>query len=364
MKGLYVHIPFCGAICHYCDFAKRVPKNDQMVDDYLTALIKEIGTYDHHFDQIDTIYIGGGTPSLLTPLQLEKLLGALSSIKPIEYTIEINPESYTKEKGLVLKRLGVNRVSLGVQTFNENLLVYLNRKHTNQDVYNTIQHLKSMGIPYISIDLIYAIPGQTMDDLARDLAEIKKLDITHVSLYSLILEDKTYFYHQYVHGKFKPAEEDLEADMYELIMNELNHQGYTQYEISNYAKHHHTSKHNIIYWSLDEYIGVGLGAHGFIQGYRTYNERALPKYLDHFQKEKIFQTEDMLRQDYLIFGLRKIEGISIKDVEERFHFKLFDVYPHLKQSMDEGLLIIENDMLKLTKKGLFLGNQVFMEFIE
>ncbi len=364
MKGLYVHIPFCGAICHYCDFAKRVPKNDQMIDDYLDALSREIATYQTHFDSIDTIYIGGGTPSLLTTNQLKKLFDALSFIHPIEYTMEVNPESYTTQKGLLMKQYGINRVSLGVQTFNEKLLTYMNRKHTNKDVFNAINHLKSIGMPYLSIDLIYAIPGQTIKDLEHDLAQIKCLDIGHVSLYSLILEEKTYFYHQYLHGKFKPADQDIEADMYALIMDELSQQGFKQYEISNYAKNNETSKHNIIYWSLDDYIGVGLGAHGFIEGYRTHNERALPKYIDHFQKEKIQQTEEMLLQDALIFGLRKLSGVSISHIEDRFNVHIFERFPRLSQRLDEGLVMIENDYLKLTRKGLFFGNQVFMEFIE
>ena len=364
MKGLYIHIPFCGAICHYCDFAKRVPKNDQMIDDYIDALIHEIKTYESQFNTIDTIYIGGGTPSLLSVNQLRKLFDALSGIEPIEFTMEVNPESYTKEKGLTMKAYGVNRVSLGVQTFNQKLLNYVNRKHTNDDVYRTIEHLKSIDIPYLSVDLIYAIPGQTIEDLVYDLDQIKRLDIGHVSLYSLILEEKTYFYHQYLRGKFKPTDEDLEAEMYALIMNELNRQGFVQYEISNYAKRGETSKHNIIYWSLDHYIGVGLAALGFIDGYRTYNERSLPKYIDHFEKERIFQTEDMLLQDALIFGLRKLSGISIKEIENRFNIDIFKRYPHLTERLDDGLITIENGYLKLTNKGLFLGNQVFMEFIE
>lgn len=363
VKGLYVHIPFCGAICHYCDFAKRVPKNDQMIEDYLDALIREIKTYESHFDTIETIYIGGGTPSLLTPFQLKRLCDAMVNIHPIEYTIEVNPESYTKKKGEVFKAYGINRISLGVQTFNEKLLVYINRKHSNKDVIETIKHLKSLDIPYLSIDLIYAIPGQQIKDLKYDLKMIKKLDISHVSLYSLILEDKTYFYHQFVHGKFTPADQDTEAEMYSLIMDELTRQGFTQYEISNYAKHGATSKHNMIYWSLDEYIGVGLGAHGFIDGYRTSNERALPKYMDHFMKNKTYQTEDMLLQDTLIFGLRKLKGVSLKEISTRFNVDIFEKYPHLKTRLDEGLITIKNGYLKLTRKGLFLGNQVFMEFI-
>ncbi len=363
MKGLYVHIPFCEAICHYCDFAKRVPKNDKMIDDYIEALTREIASYENHFSSINTIYIGGGTPSLLTPKQLEKLFKALENINPIEYTMEVNPESYTEEKGIMMKKYGLNRVSLGVQTFNEKLLTYINRKHSNKDVFNAIEHLESIGIEHLSIDLIYAIPGQTVEDLKFDLKQIAKLDISHVSLYSLILEDKTYFYHQYVHGKFTPADQDIEAEMYGLIMDELTNQGFLQYEISNYAKDGHTSKHNLIYWTLDEYIGVGLAAHGFVDGYRTYNERALPKYLDHFQKATTLQTDEMLLQDALIFGLRKLEGVSVNEIENRFNIRILERYPHLNERIKEGLVTIDNGYLKLTHKGLFLGNQVFMEFI-
>ncbi len=363
MKGLYVHIPFCGYICHYCDFVKRVPKNEEMIDNYIDALAKEIDLYKDHFSTIETIYIGGGTPSLLSVKQMTKLFEALKNIHPVEYTIEVNPESYSIDKGLLFKKYGINRVSLGVQTFNQELLHYLNRGHENQQVYDVVNHLKSIDIPYISIDLIFSIPGQTMQDLKHDLEEIKKLDITHVSCYSLILEEKTYFYHQYLHGKFEQMDEDTEAMMYEEVIKYLEHHGFEQYEISNFARFGHESKHNTIYWSLDPYIGVGLGAHGFIDGYRTFNERALPKYIDHYQKEKTFQTKEMLLQDDMIFGLRKKVGVDIEKIEEKYQINLFETYPKIQEKMELGLLTLENGNLKLTKKGMLLGNQVFMVFI-
>lgn len=363
MKGLYVHIPFCQYICHYCDFVKRVPKNDEMIDTYLDALIKEIDLYKDHFSSIETIYIGGGTPSMLSVAQLEKLLNVLKDIHPIEYTIEVNPDSYSKEKGFTFKKYGINRVSLGVQTFNQELLHYLNRNHSNEQVFETVAHLKEMNIPRISIDLIYAIPGQTLKDLENDLHHIDKLDITHVSCYSLILEEKTYFYHQYLHGKFEEMDQDTEAMMFEKVIKFLTHHGFHQYEISNFAKGDHESLHNTIYWSLDPYIGVGLGAHGFIDQYRTYNERALPKYIDNFQKEKTLQTKEMLIQDELIFGLRKTKGVDISYIEKKYDINLFEQYPQLQDKINLGLVTLENDYLKLTKKGTLLGNQVFMVFI-
>ena len=363
MKGLYVHIPFCQYICHYCDFVKRVPKDKAMIDTYLFALKQEILSYQKHFDEIETIYIGGGTPSMLDLDQMTYLFSALKDISPIEYTIEVNPESYTEEKGLLFKKYGINRVSLGVQTFNQTLLSHLNRGHKNDDVYKVVHHLKEIGIEKVSVDLIYAIPGQTIDDLKCDLEELVKLDITHVSCYTLILEEKTYFYHQYVRGKFHVVEEDIEASMYELVTKTLKDHGFEHYEISNYAKDGHYSMHNLIYWTLGEYIGVGLGAHGFIDGFRTYNERALPKYLSKPLKEKVIQTKDDLLQDELIFGLRKIKGVSLEAIETKYGINLFDTYPKLKEKIELGLLEVNQGYLKLTDKGLLLGNQVFMVFI-
>lgn len=363
LKGLYIHIPFCESICHYCDFVKRVPRNQEMIDTYISALINEISSYRDHFSSIETIYIGGGTPSMLTVSQFKRLFDSLLDIKPLEFTVEVNPESYTDEKGELFKAYGVNRISLGVQTFNPKLLSYLNRKHTNDHVIHVVDHLKTIGIPMISVDLIYSIPGQTLEDLYKDLEYIQKLDITHVSCYSLILEEKTYFYHLYLRGKFETMDEDTEATMYQIVMDELKKQGFEHYEISNYAKNQHYSMHNLLYWTLGEYIGVGLGAHGFIDNQRTYNHKSLPKYLvsplDRFE----IQSKESLLQDELIFGLRKISGVLVSEIEEKYNVKLLDKYPGLKEKMEIGLVKIEEGRLKLTEKGVFLGNQVFMVFI-
>lgn len=363
MKGLYIHIPFCEHICHYCDFVKRVPKNQEMIDTYLIALRREIESYRIHFNTIETIYIGGGTPSMLSTEQLEFLLEGLKDIHPIEFTIEVNPESYHPEKGVIFKQYGINRISLGVQTFDQHLLEYLNRKHTKKQVFDVVSHLKSIGIERISIDLIYAIPGQTIELLKEDLKEIQALDITHVSCYSLILEEKTYFYHQYLRGKFESMDEDTEAMMYQIVMDELKLQGFTHYEISNYAKQGHVSHHNLIYWTLGDYIGVGLGAHGFIKGIRTYNHHQLPKYLNEPMERNEIQDQHMLLQDELIFGLRKIEGVNLSEIKNKYGVDVMVQYPQLKDKMELGLIEVKNDYLKLTEKGIFLGNQVFMVFI-
>lgn len=363
MKGLYVHIPFCESICHYCDFVKRVPKDKHMIDTYLKALRSEILSYKNHFDSIETIYIGGGTPSMLDLNQLTYLFDSLKDINPIEYSIEVNPESYTPQKGKLFRVYGINRISLGVQTFNQERLAYLNRKHTTEQVFSVVKDLKNLEFKQISVDLIYAIPNQSMEELNYDLEMIDKLDITHVSCYSLILEEKTYFYHQYLKGNFEEVDQDIEANMYKMVIDTLKKQGFEHYEISNFQKNNHHSLHNLIYWTLGEYIGCGLGAHGFVDQVRTYNHTQMPKYLEKSMKSSQHQDQKTLLQDELIFGLRKIKGVNVAELEQKYNIKLLDVYPNIVDKIKLDLVEIENGYLKLTDKGIFLGNQVFMVFI-
>ena len=363
MKGLYVHIPFCESICHYCDFVKRVPKNNQMIDDYLQTLVQEIASYETHVDTIDTIYIGGGTPSMLSVKQLAFLFEALKPIRPIEYTIEVNPESYSEAKGVLFTNYGINRISLGVQTFHSGLLRDLNRKHTKEQVIDAIAHLKTLGMPHLSIDLIYAIPGQTIDDLTQDLEMVASLEIDHVSCYSLILEEKTTFYQRFLQNRFKPVEADLEADMYQHVIKTLMQQGFDHYEISNFAKPGHRSTHNLIYWSQGEYVGTGLGAHGFINGTRTQNHHLLKDYVNQPLASSVRQTPADLLCDTMIFGLRKIEGVSLQTIRDIHGVDVFEAFPDLFETQQQGLIEVCDGYLRLTEKGLRLGNQVFMVFL-
>lgn len=360
---MYIHIPFCEYICHYCDFVKRVPKTLNQIDTYLIHLKEEMMTYEHHFPSLNTIYIGGGTPSMLSPSQLKVLLEPLANLNVEEFTIEVNPESYTHEKGEIFKQYGINRVSLGVQTFDHQLLNYVNRKHTNDQVFDCVAHLKSIGINHISVDLIYAIPGQTLEMLKLDLDMIHKLNIDHVSCYSLILEDKTYFYHQYKYGKFFPVDNELEADMFDLTIKTLKTYGFEHYEISNFAKHKKYSKHNLLYWTLEDYLGLGLGAHGFYDNVRTYNHKAMPKYYEHKLATKVLQNKQDLMTDYMIFGLRKLKGVSLLEFTKRFDEDALIIFKDIIKYIDNGFLILDNDHLYLSQKGLFLGNQVFEIFI-
>ncbi len=363
MKGLYIHIPFCESICSYCDFVKRIPKNNRMVDDYIDELIREIESYRDHFASIDTIYIGGGTPSMLTIEQIDRLFLVLEPIEPIEYTIEVNPESYTYEKGERFKAFGVNRVSLGVQTFDPTLLNVLNRKHRPEEVDRTVRHLNDIGIERISVDMIYAIPGQTMDSLKSDLDYLKRLDVSHISYYSLILEEKTVFHELFRKGELHLVENDLEAGMYQTIIDRLSALGYDHYEISNFAKPGRQSVHNTLYWTLSEYIGCGLGAHGFLNGTRYVNHSHISNYRKPWVKESYETTADERLADELVFGLRRLEGVDLERLERNYGIDPFRRYPELKKTVEDGLVEVQGSFLRLTKKGLFYGNQVFMVFI-
>ena len=363
MRGLYVHIPFCDAICHYCDFVKHVSKGHDHNMKYLEALKNEIQSYYEKYPHVDTIYIGGGTPSALNHEELTFLLDTLSMYHPIEYTIEVNPESYNHEKGIIMKAYGINRVSLGVQTFNQKHLERLNRKHTNQMVFDTIASLKSLGITNLNVDLIYALEHQTVEELHHDIDTLISLDIPHVSAYSLIIEEKTFFSHQLKRNKFVKTDEDTEATMYDVVIDRFKDAGYDHYEISNFAKEDKTSLHNTLYWTLQDYIGVGLGAHGFIDNKRTYNHKAMSKYIVDPLKEVIEQDEETLRNDHLLFKLRMTQGIDLNMVKSKYKDDIFNLYPSLLGFIDDGLLIIEDNHLKLTRRGLQLGNLVFMVFI-
>lgn len=360
MLGLYVHIPFCEHICTYCDFNKRVKKDNKMITDYLNALKRDYEAISHH--NFDTIYIGGGTPSMLSYKNLEMLLEIFKDQKPLEYTIEVNPESYTENKGLLFKKYNVNRISLGVQTFNEHILASLNRKHTNKDVFNTLRHLISIGLYNINIDMIFSLPNQTMEDLLNDLKIVNKLPVEHVSYYNLILEKKTILYHDYLNKKFIPNDDETEAKMYNIVVDSLVENGFKHYEVSNFHKGH-KSLHNQLYWTNEYYHALGAGAHGFYEDHRYYFTKNVTNYILNPTKEIVLQTEKMNYQDTLIFGLRMIEGINLDDVYNRFKKNPLHDYPKIKTFIKDGFLEIVDNNLRATKKGLLFLNQIEVIFI-
>lgn len=366
----YVHIPFCTQICYYCDFSKVFIKN-QPVDDYLQALIREFESYD--IEQLRTLYIGGGTPTSITAQQLDYLLTNLIKHLDLsvleEFTIEANPGDLTDDKIEVLKKSAVNRVSLGVQTFNDKQLKRIGRSHNESQIYSTIDHLKTAGFDNISIDLIYALPGQTMEDVKENVAKAIALDIPHLSLYSLILEHHTVFMNKMRRGKLNLPQEDLEVEMFEYIIAELEANGFEHYEISNFTKPGFESRHNLMYWDNVEYYGVGAGASGYLNGVRYRNRGPIQHYLKAVSEGNARLSEEVLTkyemmEEELFLGLRKKSGVSIAKFEEKFGVSFEEHYGQIVTELcQQGLLVSDDKVVRMTKKGLFLGDTVAERFI-
>ena len=366
----YVHIPFCTQICYYCDFSKVFIKN-QPVDSYLEHLIEEYHSYD--IKKLRTLYIGGGTPTALSARQLAFLLEKLTDKLDLSYleelTIEANPGDLDQEKIAVLKDSPVNRVSLGVQTFNDRMLKQIGRSHLEKDIYENIANLKKAGFDNISIDLIYALPKQTMEDVKTNVAKAIALDIPHMSLYSLILENHTVFMNRMRRGKLPLPKEDLEAEMFEYIIAELEKAGFEHYEISNFSKPGFESRHNLMYWDNAEYYGIGAGASGYVDGVRYKNHGPIRHYLQAVEAGNARVQEEVLTlhekmEEEMFLGLRKKSGVSKKRFEEKFGLSFEDQYGSVVSELTEqDLLVPDRDIVRMTKQGLFLGDTVAEKFI-
>lgn len=366
----YVHIPFCTQICYYCDFSKVFIKN-QPVDSYLEHLLQEFHSYD--IQKLRTLYIGGGTPTALSAPQLEGLLDGLTKNLDLsvleELTIEANPGDLDEDKIAVLKNSAVNRVSLGVQTFDDKMLKKIGRSHLEKDIYENIDRLKSAGFDNISIDLIYALPGQTMEQVKDNVAKAIALDIPHMSLYSLILENHTVFMNRMRRGKLPLPKEEVEAEMFEYIIAELERAGFEHYEISNFSKPGFESRHNLMYWDNAEYYGIGAGASGYVNGVRYKNHGPIRHYLKAVEEgnARIHEEHLSLREqmeEEMFLGLRKKTGVSKARFEEKFGTSFDNLYGQVVRDLcHQGLLQVEGQQIRMTKKGLFLGDTVAERFI-
>ena len=366
----YVHIPFCTQICYYCDFSKVFIKN-QPVDSYLEHLLQEFHSYD--IQKLRTLYIGGGTPTALSALQLEVLLDGLTKNLDLsvleELTIEANPGDLDEDKIAVLKNSAVNRVSLGVQTFDDKMLKKIGRSHLERDIYENIDRLKLAGFDNISIDLIYALPGQTMDQVKDNVAKAIALDIPHMSLYSLILENHTVFMNRMRRGKLPLPKEEVEAEMFEYIIAELERAGFEHYEISNFSKPGFESCHNLMYWDNAEYYGIGAGASGYVNGVRYKNHGPIRHYLKAVEEGNARINEEHLSlreqmEEEMFLGLRKKTGVSKARFEEKFGTSFENLYGQVVRDLcHQGLLQVEGQQIRMTKKGLFLGDTVAERFI-
>lgn len=358
ITSAYIHIPFCKTICSYCDFCKYYYRKEQIIP-YLDSLKKEIKER-YQGEVLKTIYVGGGTPSSLSLEELTHLLEILSIFSKednYEYTVECNIENITEEKVSLLAKFGVNRISLGVQTFQEKYLHFLNRKHTKQEVFTKIQMIKKY-IANINVDLIYAIPGETIEDLEDDLNCLLQLDIPHISTYSLMIEEHTLLYNQ----KVENISEELDAKMYEYIGRKLK--GYNHYEISNFARPEFESKHNLTYWNNLEYYGFGLGASGYIGDIRYTNTRSLEQYQKgkrEYQKEKLSLKEKM--ENEFILGFRKKEGVSLSSFEKKYHKNPLQ-WDFVQKLLQQGLLQNQKGNLMIPERYFYISNDILLQFLD
>lgn len=361
MRYLYVHIPFCNHICTYCDFCKVFYKED-WVDQYLDALSFEINDKGIH-GLFDTIYIGGGTPSCLSVQQLKKFF---EIIKPFsqnvqELTIEVNPESMNEEKINLMISNHVNRMSIGVQTFHDHLLQDIGRHHTSKEAINLINVLKEKGIHDINVDLIYGLPHQTLQDIDEDIQKIQQLNISHVSIYSLILEEHTTLKIQ----NYQPLTDEEDAIWYGHINTVLKNNGFIHYEVSNYYRSK-PSLHNLAYWHYHDYQGIGLSAHSLINHYRIENTNSLTQYLNHrYAKEEIKLSKSDELFEMLMMGLRLTEGVSIDNMNQIFEIDFMSEYKKtIKKYQQLNMLEIKEGYIKTTSLGMNYLNNILIDFLE
>ena len=376
--GIYIHIPFCKKKCDYCDFVSYSDKED-CIEQYIGVLKKEIKCEFKKIlksnieYKVTTIYIGGGTPSYIDSKYIIEILneiknnseGVISLSDSIETTIEVNPGTVSREKLEDYKKAGINRISIGLQETNNELLKSIGRIHTYEEFLNTYKLAREVGFKNINIDLMIGLPKQSIQNIKESLEKIIKLNPEHISVYSLILEEGTKLYNKNKNREIEMPGEELERNMYWYVKNTLENAGYVHYEISNYAKPGYESKHNTNCWEQKEYIGFGLAAHSYINKMRYSND---PKGSDPFGPfEKIIhenQTEEDEQKEYMLLGLRKINGVSIQKFKNKFgENPIFIFKTELEKLVKEELIIIDGDEIKLTNKGLDLANLVWEEFI-
>lgn len=370
--ALYIHIPFCVRKCNYCDFHSMV-SDTTTIDHYLHALEKELDILQGQFI-FTTVYIGGGTPSALNEYHLEKLLSMvirhLSALEIREYTVEINPGTLTKDKATLLKEYGVNRISLGVQSFQQHQLKLLGRIHSGDDARDAFTLLRTSGFQNITIDLIFGCPEQTFDDWEKDLRTAVELNPEHLSTYALTYEEGTPLAIDLENEVIHKLEECVELKMYKMAISYLSQKKYHHYEISNFAKDGYECYHNRVYWENKGYIGIGVGAYSFLHGRRTANEKDVWKYIRGVQESTNIQSfseclpQDQMASETVIMSLRLRQGISTTDFYERFGYTIEDQFgDQIKRLRTYGLVAYEDERLKLTEKGLFVADTVMTEFL-
>lgn len=374
-ETVYIHIPFCTNKCFYCDFNSYVLK-DQPVMDYLQALKSEMErtVREHPPGTIKSIFVGGGTPTVLKPREMEYFLKTVREHfgdwdENIEFSMEANPGTTDLEKLMVMREGGVNRLSFGVQAFQNELLTGIGRIHDTDDVYRSLENARKAGFTNMSIDLMFGLPNQTLEMLSESVSRALELQLPHYSIYSLKVEENTLFHTLYHKNQLPLPSEEEELNMYLLLMDRMKRAGYKQYEISNFAKPGFESRHNMAYWLNEDYYGLGAGAHGYVGRRRHMNIKGVNPYNEAARKglprlETIDVSREEAMEDFVMVGLRMLDGISRDRFEQQFNTSLDVVFARpLDKMVKTELLEATDEGYKLSDKGVLFGNEVFAEFI-
>ena len=371
--GIYIHIPFCKQKCYYCDFVSYCNK-DNLIEKYIQAVKKEIQLQEI-IKEIDTIYIGGGTPSYIEAKYIKEILEEIKTkniSKEAEITIEVNPGTVKLEKLQEYKNCGINRLSIGLQSTQNNLLKTIGRIHNFEEFLETYKMARKIGFKNINVDLMLGLPNQKISELKESLEKVLELKPEHISVYSLIVEENTPIADKIEKNELILPEEETERNMYWYVKNTLELNGFHHYEISNFAKKGFESKHNLNCWEQQEYIGIGTSAHSYVENVRYSNTENLEKYIDNIEQgtpenNKIIhevQNENDKKKEFMLLGLRKIDGIKISEFKKVFGDNPIYLFRNeLKKLSDEELIEIDDDIIRLTNKGIDLANLVWEEFI-
>lgn len=358
IKNVYIHIPFCKSKCHYCSFVSY-PK-PELKEQYINALEKEIKTF-YKGEKLNTLYFGGGTPSLLNTEDFSRLINLFNTDANTEITTELNPETVTQKYLKNLKKAGINRLSFGCQTFDDNILKLIGRRHNAKDVKNAVSFAQNAGFENISLDFIYGLPTQTIEGFENDLKDATSLGVKHISLYGLKIDEGCYFH---IHPPKNLPDEDIQADMYLKAIETLK--DYEHYEISNFSKKGYTSRHNLNYWENNTYYGFGCAAHGYENGTRYFNTSNLEDYInnptDNKTSHKLTKQEQL--EEEIFLGFRKMSGINIEKINKNFDINFVEKYATtLDKYISHKYLSETNEGFKLTTDGILVSNVILSEFL-
>ncbi len=371
--SLYIHIPFCESKCKYCDFTS-FRGNDELIDRYIGALIREIEIYGRQVKEpVRTIFIGGGTPSVIDPRYIYRIMASLDKNFNLsrleEVSMEANPGTISLEKAKIYKEAKINRISMGAQSFDNEILKSIGRTHSEEDIYRSFDILRGQGFDNVNLDLMFGLPNQGEEDIIKSLNKAISLGVDHISNYSLILEEGTGLYREYLRGDFEVLGEEEDRAAYHKTCEILKANNYDHYEISNFAKPGYQCKHNLVYWNIEPYLGFGISSHSNYRGKRYSNTVNIRKYIEKLTRGELAvdEVEDINKleeiSEYAIMGFRKISGINKEKFKERFEVDFKTYYgDEIKKHLNGGLIAENETNIYLTTRGLDLSNQVEVDF--